>query len=147
MSPDRTWTTQEACFGSWRLWRDSTMVGNQLVIDLRVLGVVWEEDGIWVAGFPRLEVFSQGQTPEEAKNAAREALGLWVRSCLDRGTLDAALRELNWHASKGDDPEAQSGTSESVTVSAIEPKGEPWEGHVAIPAYQASAFLSASARQ
>lgn len=120
------------------------MAPDQIFIELRVLGVVWEEDGVWIAGFPRLEVFSQGSSQDEAKNEAREALRLWVRSCLDRNTLDAALRELGWHAFSEGDSDPQGGASESVTVYSVEQKGEAWEGHVAIPAYQASALMNAS---
>lgn len=121
------------------------MESNQLLVDLRVVGIVREEEGLWIAGFPRLEVYSQGATPEEAKAAASEALNLWVRSCLDRGTLDEALKELGWHALSNEQDDGHSADSVSMYSLEKAPQGEPWEGHVAVPAYQASAFLNAEA--
>lgn len=52
---------------------------------------IFKDGGTWVAGFPRLGIYSQGETRDEATRAAREALRLWFVSCIERGTLAAAL--------------------------------------------------------
>ncbi|HET9767956.1 MAG TPA: type II toxin-antitoxin system HicB family antitoxin [Thermoanaerobaculia bacterium] len=77
---------------------------NQVVVSVRVRGVLKREGEGWVAGFPRLDVYSQGDTIEEAKANASDALRLWVDSCLDRGTLGEALRDLGWHRYPDDRP-------------------------------------------
>jgi predicted RNase H-like HicB family nuclease len=50
----------------------------------------------WVAGCPALDVYSQGQSEEDAARSLAEAVALWVESCLERDTLDQALRELGF---------------------------------------------------
>ena len=53
----------------------------------------------WVTGCPALDLFSQGETEEEAKRCLEEAIGLWIEDCLERGTLDEALQEVGFHRS------------------------------------------------
>jgi predicted RNase H-like HicB family nuclease len=50
----------------------------------------------WVSSCPALDVFSQGATEEEAKKNLEEALKLFLISCYERGTLDAALKECGF---------------------------------------------------
>lgn len=53
--------------------------------------------GKWVvASCPALDIFSQGDTEEEAKNNLSEALSLFFSSCIDRGTLDDVLKECGF---------------------------------------------------
>ena len=115
---------------------------NQILVSVRVRGVVWSEEDTWIAGFPRLDVYSQGDTPDEAKKNASDALRLWVDSCLDRGTLGAALQELGWHrnrqtSSAPNDPEPDRASHLEDTL------GEPWEERIEIPAYQAAELVAA----
>jgi predicted RNase H-like HicB family nuclease len=50
--------------------------------------------GPWfISSCPLLDVFSQGQTREEAKRNLVDALASFLISCYERGTLDAVLRE------------------------------------------------------
>jgi predicted RNase H-like HicB family nuclease len=115
---------------------------NQLLVCVRVRGVFRPEGDTWVAGFPRLDVYSQGDTAEQAKANAADALRLWIDSCLDRGTLGDALRDLGWHRAKGSD----SGDAERMEVHHLEDVlGEPWEQQIEIPAYQAAELHAAGA--
>lgn len=59
----------------------------------------------WVAGCPALDLFSQGRTEEEAKLCLKEATGIWVEDCLERGTLDQALREVSFHSRQEEEQE------------------------------------------
>lgn len=52
---------------------------------------VWREDGVYVSRWPRLGVYSQGDTEREAREHLTEAVELFIRSCYERGTLDAVL--------------------------------------------------------
>ncbi len=113
---------------------------------VRVRGVLRQDDGMWVAGFPRLDVYSQGDTPDEAKANAEQALRVWTESCLDRGTLGAALVELGWH--RHSQPSAASGLGEDERIDVLhleDELGEPWEGQLEIPAYEAAEFIAAGA--
>lgn len=98
----------------------------------------------WVAHCPALDVASQGKTREDAKRCLEEAIELWVESCLERGTLEAALREVGFERVHADSlrPGAQ-----HVSVQAVDPAAEiaadTFPVHLSIPAYQAAALLSA----
>jgi predicted RNase H-like HicB family nuclease len=53
--------------------------------------------GKWfIAYCPPLDLSTQGKTIEEAKKNLIEASQLFIVSCLERGTLDQALRELGF---------------------------------------------------
>jgi len=123
--------------------RGKSAMTNQILVSVRVGGVLRREDDTWVAGFPRLDVYSQGDSAEEAKQNASDALRLWVESCLDRGVLGEALRELGWHRNaEGGLPVR--GVEERIDVHPLEDVlGEPWEQQIEIPAYQAAEFLAA----
>jgi predicted RNase H-like HicB family nuclease len=54
----------------------------------------------WTASCPGLDLATQGETFERAEQNIREALSLFVESCLRRGTLEAVLRRAgysNWN--------------------------------------------------
>jgi len=51
---------------------------------------------MYLASCPVLDVFSQGETEERAKENIIEALYLFLRSCFERGTLDAVLRQCGF---------------------------------------------------
>lgn len=50
-----------------------------------------DEDGIWIACSPELDVYSQGGSFSEAQANLVEALQLWFAYCLENGTLEQAL--------------------------------------------------------
>lgn len=56
------------------------------------------EGDLYLAYCPPLDVATQGKTLAEAKANIFEACELFLISCLERGTLDLALRELGWSA-------------------------------------------------
>lgn len=111
-------------------------------IRVKVRALLRKEGRLWVAGAPTFGVFSQGPTREGAKEALREALGLWIESCVERGTLDQALREVGFRPAAwgGEDaPEKVQVTVRKPVADSI--LGAESEIEVSIPAYQAAALL------
>lgn len=115
---------------------------DSLKIQLRLTCYVREEDSEWLAGCPSLDVHTQADSKEESCEALREAVQLWLESCLERETLPAAMRELGWHRCDGP-PEsgnfvgvstvAAGATAESVL-------GESFPIELSVPAFLAAAL-------
>ena len=57
---------------------------DTIEIAVRLRCFVRSEGEYWVSGCPSLDVYSQAETADEAKAALREAVELWVESCLER---------------------------------------------------------------
>lgn len=99
----------------------------------------------WVASCPKLDVFSQGRTEEQARAALKEAIELWIESCLERHTLDEALRECGFQ--KVSMSKEQAIQAREVIVIEPRPSGDDaplstFNLSVTIPAYQAAAALA-----
>ncbi len=60
-----------------------------------------------VASCPALDVHSQGETREAARQNLAEAVSLFLISCFERGTLDAALKECGFKAATYDSPKCE----------------------------------------
>lgn len=113
-------------------------------ISLRLLCTIKQEGrNKWVTGCPKLDLFSQGKTEEEAKSSLREAIALWVEDCLERGTLERALEECGFH--KVHPTEILPG-DEHITLHTV-PEDTNREDFfpvdIQIPAYQAAALMAA----
>ena len=54
-----------------------------------------EIDG-WIAGFPELDLYTQGPDVLKALANLREALHLWVSYCVEHNTLEQALEECGF---------------------------------------------------
>jgi len=52
----------------------------------------------FVASCPVLDVHSQGETEEMARENLKEALSLFFQSCFERGVLDEVLKECGFKA-------------------------------------------------
>ncbi|MDE2979187.1 MAG: type II toxin-antitoxin system HicB family antitoxin [Acidobacteriota bacterium] len=52
-----------------------------------------QEDDVWVALCPELDVASQGETVEEAADMLDEAVRLFLETCHEMGTLSEVLAE------------------------------------------------------
>lgn len=59
-----------------------------------------KEQGIFISCCPVLDIYSQGETEEEAKKNIIEATRLFITSCFERGTLDSVLKECGFTAIK-----------------------------------------------
>jgi predicted RNase H-like HicB family nuclease len=55
----------------------------------------------WVVAFcPVLDIYSQGDTREEAKEALIETIQLFLESCFERGVLDEVLKDCGFQPVK-----------------------------------------------
>jgi predicted RNase H-like HicB family nuclease len=61
-----------------------------------LFGIVKREGDWFIAHCPPLDLASQGRTLTEAKKNLIEASQLFIISCLERGTLEQAMRELGF---------------------------------------------------
>ena len=69
-----------------------------MVISIR-LPIKIRKKGNWFhASCSSLDVVTQGETQEQAKKNIGEALYLFFRSCIERGTLDAVLKQCGFTA-------------------------------------------------
>ena len=64
--------------------------------EFTLFGVMKHEGDWYIAHCPPLDLTTQGRTLAEAKRNLIEASELFIASCLERGTLDQALRELEF---------------------------------------------------
>ena len=87
------------------------------MFELKLLGKVEKdkEYGGYISSIPVLDIWSQGETKEEARKNLVEAAELFITSCLERGTLEAVLKECGFHPVKNHvkhkAPSSQSGYS------------------------------------
>lgn len=65
-------------------------------IAIRLRCVVWKDDEAWISHCPSLDVYSQGNSQDDAQKSIEEAAKLWVMSCLERDKLSEALAEVGW---------------------------------------------------
>jgi predicted RNase H-like HicB family nuclease len=112
-------------------------------ISFYLLGTV-KQDGKnrWVTGCPKLDIYSQGRTEEEAKSSLKEAIELWVEDCLERGVLNTALLEAGFEKVH---PAAILPEDQHISIYPKDEVGDDLDTfsvHLTIPAYQA-ALLSA----
>ena len=117
---------------------------DSIAVVLRLSAFLRKADGYWESACPTLDVYSQGDSEEEAKANLREAVELWMDSCLERNTLSDALRELGWHRV----PSGAPMPSDTDSIQVMTPEdaelgrvlGDPFSVEVKIPAYQAAMF-------
>jgi len=64
--------------------------------EFKLFGVVKRQGDWYIAHCPPLDITTQGRTLAEAKKNLVEASELFIVSCLERGTLDQALKELGF---------------------------------------------------
>ena len=118
-------------------------MGETIDLTVRLLAFVRRvTPRLWVATCPKIDVVSQGKSAKDAKRCLDEAVQLWFEDCLERGTLDDALRECGFrHASREEVETAQEGI---LVTRKSEPDilGESFPIEVTIPAYQAAAIMA-----
>jgi len=82
---------------------------DESIINLTVrLEIATKRDGDkWIAWCPPLDVYSQGGSRRDAIASLKEAVELWFESCIQRGVLEKALREVGFKRVKpGEKPSA-----------------------------------------
>src|SRR5579862_2771626 len=79
--------------------RGAKAVNNTRSLDYTVQ--IWKEDRQFIAHAMPLDVMSSGPTPEQARVAVDEAVGLFLRTAAEAGTLDDVLREAGYRLENG----------------------------------------------
>lgn len=114
-------------------------------LDVRLRGFVRREGRRWIALCPAVHVATQGKDRAEAERALQEAVELWFESCVERGTLDQALRECGFRprtwAGEGEVAESLERVVLTRAVAETDVRGAEFDLHVSVPAYQAARFL------
>lgn len=113
---------------------------DTIAVSLHLSAFVHQQGDYWEAVCPSLDVFSQGDSEEEAKKNLREAVELWVDSCIERNTLSVALHELGWHRVPEGWPRPDDTDSIRISKPDATDLGDPFSVEVTIPAYQAALF-------
>jgi len=65
-------------------------------INVNVQVVLFQEDGIWVAYCPALELSSYGDNQDEAREAFDEAMKIFLSETDRKGTLERYLLKIGW---------------------------------------------------
>ena len=63
---------------------------------MNLFGTLKRQGDWYIARCPSLDITTQGRTASEARRNLVEASELFLISCLDRATLDQALKELGF---------------------------------------------------
>ena len=96
----------------------------------------------WIAICPKLDVVTQGTSADDAKRQLDDAVQGWFEDCIERGTLEQALRECGFRTATHE--EAEISDERVVLIREHEPdvRGDQFSVHVTIPAYQAAALMA-----
>ena len=70
------------------------MCGGNMSIDYTVQ--IWREGTQYVAHAMPLDVMSAGATPDDARRALDEAVGLFLKTAADIGTLEQVLEDSGY---------------------------------------------------
>ena len=92
---------------------------NTVIFTMRLPMKIVKKGKYYVSSCPVLDVHSQGLSQRQAEKNLKEAISLFLLSCLERGTLDAVLKECGFVA---------------VPEAAMQPlKKQPREGYINVP--------------
>jgi predicted RNase H-like HicB family nuclease len=72
-------------------------MGDSMNIEYTVQ--IWKEGNQCIAHATPLDVVSSGATPEEARNALKEAVHLFLETAKEIGTLEEILNECGYESS------------------------------------------------
>jgi len=75
------------------------MCGGNMSIDYTVQ--IWREGTQYVAHAMPLDVMSAGATPDDARRALDEAVGLFLKTAADIGTLEQVLEDSGYEFREG----------------------------------------------
>jgi predicted RNase H-like HicB family nuclease len=120
-------------------------MGEMIKLDVQLRAFVRRDTRTrWIAVCPHLDVVTQGTSADDAKRQLDEAVHAWFDDCIERGTLDQALRECGFRPATREEVE---GSDERVLVnreSEADVLGDAFAVHVTIPAYQAAAIMASA---
>ncbi len=71
-----------------------------MYLEFSLFGRIRKHGAWYIAKCPPLDLSTQGRTAAEARRNLQEASELFLTSCIERGTLDRAFRELRFSRAK-----------------------------------------------
>jgi len=80
--------------------RKGTDIMQYAEIRFRLPVSIKKKIGIYVACCPPLDIWSQGETISKARNNIKEAIRLFLITCIEMGTLDEVLAECRFNLNK-----------------------------------------------
>lgn len=80
---------------------NNELTGISVRLNMHLPAEIIKEADIYVSSCPVLDIFSQGETEEEAKSNLIEAVTAFITSCINRGTLDAVLKQCGFKTVQG----------------------------------------------
>ena len=83
-------------------------MSKDIILNIRLSFEIVKKEKWYVASCQALDVFSQGKTEKQAKKNLRESLCLFLTSCVERGTLEAVLKECGFRHIPDSAPETKS---------------------------------------
>lgn len=115
----------------------------QGTVDLKIKleACLRQDENVWVAWCPSVDVFTQADTQGMALDALREAVYLWFESCIDRGVLPQALEEAGFQPASAGEEMVPGANPIHVPLTSERGAGKivTQEVEVFIPAYFAAA--------
>lgn len=69
---------------------------NKSSINVNIQVVLFQQDGIWVAYCPALELSSYGDNEKDAKQAFEQTMNIFLSETHRKGTLERYLLKLGW---------------------------------------------------
>jgi predicted RNase H-like HicB family nuclease len=75
-------------------WPYDEMEGKRMRVDYTVQ--IWREGALFIAQAMPIDVVSAGSTPEQARTALDEAVGLFLSTAQQMGTLPEILEECSY---------------------------------------------------
>ncbi len=61
-----------------------------------------EKPGMYVSHCPALDLYSQGDTPEEAREMIHDAVRMFIESCVERNVLNEVLADCGFFQIQGE---------------------------------------------
>jgi predicted RNase H-like HicB family nuclease len=95
----------------------------------------WRDDdaGVWVSQCPRLNLYSQGTTPEEAIQAIRDSVGLYTQVCYEHGLLNEVLQKAGFTHVEGEGTKRTASDLSHEFIAIGHHKAESFE--ISVPLY------------
>src|SRR5258708_12147219 len=120
-------------------------MGEMIKLDIQLRAFVRRETrSRWLEVCTKINVATQGKTETEAKRCLDEAVELWFEDCIERGTLQEALRECGFRTATREEADA---SPEHILVSR---EAEPdvledlFSVPVPIPPHHPAAYMPAA---
>src|SRR5689334_10057480 len=79
-------------------YRSAPLVTGLVQIHFRLPVDIKKEGNWFISSCPILDVFSQGETRSKALDNLKEAVRLFIESCIERGTLEQVLKDCGFEA-------------------------------------------------